>query len=209
MNMRSKVSSAILLDGIGHNRLLTRWHAAQLYQAGYGVLMYDQWANGCERRSDALVRLARSGRYLGRDRLGAGTGRRAYRWAGKDPRLRAIWVDGVAIQHAHDFPNPQTIGERIEQFYQGLLDLALTVYIGQLPDPIIDYAPRIAPRPVYLVAGEATEFEARASQRYADAIGTSATLWVVADGGHVNAHRLYPDEYRQRMIDFFNTAFDG
>lgn len=213
----------ILLHGIGDNRLLTRWHAAQLYQAGYGVLMYDQRAMGASEGatrsfgwldqddlSDVIDWVLAQGD-VDPDKIGAVGlslgGHIALPTAGKDPRLRAIWVDGVAIQHARDFPNPQTIGERIEQFYQGLLDLALTVYTGQLPDPIIDHAPRIAPRPVYLVAGEATEFEARASRRYAEAIGTSATLWVVDGGGHVNAHRLYPDDYRQRMIDFFNAAF--
>ena len=40
------------------------------------------------------------------------------------------------------------------------------------------------------------------------AAGEGKTLWIVPDGRHGQNHQLDPDKYEERIIDFFNHAFE-
>ena len=43
-------------------------------------------------------------------------------------------------------------------------------------------------------------------QRYYEAAGEPKSIWQITDVGHGGGITTYPDEYRRRMLEFFDTA---
>ncbi len=76
-------------------------------------------------------------------------------------------------------------------------------------DPI-RWVARISPRPLLLIHGEKDVFistsEILALYRTA---GEPKDLWIVPGAGHRNADELYPEEYRERVVGFFERWLGG
>ena len=68
--------------------------------------------------------------------------------------------------------------------------------------------PRIAPRPILLIHGDAdTRIPLEHSRRlFAAAHNPAAELWIVPGAGHVLAFTLVPDAYAARVLDFFGRS---
>ena len=66
--------------------------------------------------------------------------------------------------------------------------------------------PRIAPRPVLLVAGGGFPAEIRASRRYRAAGGRTVQLWELPDTGHTAGLRTHPAAYERRTVGFLDRA---
>jgi hypothetical protein len=66
--------------------------------------------------------------------------------------------------------------------------------------------PRIAPRPVLLVAGGGFPAEIRASRVYRTAGGRTVQLWELPDTGHTAGLRTHPAAYERRTIGFLDRA---
>lgn len=212
----------IVLHGIGGNRMQVLDYAEILYQAGYGVLLYDQRALGASEGQmqsfgwldvadvpaavDIILdELVANPVPVGIVGISLG-GHIAIPAAAHDPRIAAIWVDGVAAQHYADFPAIQNSAEIIQKMYYGLLDLALWARVGMSPEPIVDMIEGVAPRPVMIVAGGRTQLETRTGERYAQRAGETAQLWVIPEAGHVGGLSLIPDKYAEMLIAFFDRA---
>jgi hypothetical protein len=67
--------------------------------------------------------------------------------------------------------------------------------------------PRIAPRPVLLIASGAPT-EISANRAYRDAGGASTQLWELPDSGHTAGLRTHPTEYEQRTTEFLDQALE-
>ena len=68
--------------------------------------------------------------------------------------------------------------------------------------------PRIAPRPILLIHGDAdTRIPVEHSRRlFAAAHNPAAELWIVPGAGHVLAFTLAPETYAARVLEFFNRS---
>jgi uncharacterized protein len=66
--------------------------------------------------------------------------------------------------------------------------------------------PRIAPRPVLLIAYGGEPEEIPVNRRYRDAAGPSAELYEIPDAGHTAGVTTHPREYEQRVIAFLDRA---
>ena len=219
----------ILLHGYGGNRTAMLWHAEQLKKAGYGVLMYDERASG---ESEGMYRSYgwEDPRDVGgaldflsekteveQGKIGiAGCsigGQIALQGAAYYPQIGAIWADGASSVRAQDIHKPTNpiFGLIVVSNY--MLDWMYEVKLGiEAPTPMIEIIGDIAPRPIMLVGsgiphtfvgseGDHLEFYAR----YA---GENAELWVLPDAGHCGGPHARPEEYANRMVEFFDTAFD-
>lgn len=212
----------LVIHGINANRMASYQHAEILYDAGFGVILYDQRALGESTGNNqsfgwldvddvshvidfALEQPEVDPNKLGLAGLSLG-GHIGLPAAAQDERIQAVFVDGVAAQHAADYPPPASVAEHIERFYYGVVDVALAVHLREPIVPIVSVVENIAPRPALLFGGDATGLEGRTTPRYADLIGDSAEVWIIPDGGHLNGIDLYPDEYKQRMITFFQRT---
>ncbi len=71
---------------------------------------------------------------------------------------------------------------------------------------LLEFIPRIAPRPVLLVAGGGQPAEIPTARMYRAAGGANVDLWELPDTGHTAGLRKHPAEYERRIIGFLDRA---
>ncbi|MFN2152755.1 MAG: acyl-CoA thioester hydrolase/BAAT C-terminal domain-containing protein, partial [Anaerolineales bacterium] len=137
----------------------------------------------------------------------------ALQGAAYHPEIKAVWADGAAIIRAADNVRPKNpimwlvnMGNyMIDWQYQRVLEI-------EAPPAMIEIIGEIAPRPIVLVAGGIERpflgSEARYAHHYAQFAGDNAEVWVIDEAYHCDGPVQRPDEYAERMIQFFDAAFD-
>src|SRR3954447_3880282 len=85
--------------------------------------------------------------------------------------------------------------------------LGILLFSNESPPPsLIDVLPRIAPRPVLLIWATDSRNREAINTLYQQLIGPSATSWPLSDVGHIKGLQTRPEEYRRRVLDFFDSA---
>jgi len=213
----------ILLHGGGGNRTGTMWHAARLYEAGYGLLMYDQRAVGestgttqsfgwlDERDVPAVIDFLIEQPEVNPDRiggLGLSLGAHILIMAGPDePRLKALFLDGTGAGRTSDFPESQNFGEQFAFILNVQIERANQFHLGVSPPTgFVEQIPKLAPRPVLMVVGALDDFENRVNQRYTALLGENGEQWMIENAHHVGGAWTVPEAYTARMLDFFEQA---
>jgi len=222
-------ATIILLHGYGGNRTAMLWHAKRLVSAGYGVLMYDERASGESegtRRSygwedprdvQGAIRFIETGSGKNGEQIGiAGCSigaQIALQSAAYYPELEAVWADGASSVQARDLPAPDSPIMALMIFGNYTLDWAYELKLNmEAPAPMIEIIGNIAPRPIMLVGGGqphpvmGSEGE-KMVPRYAHYAGPNAQTWVIPEAVHCDGPARRPDEYAERMVEFFDTAF--
>jgi pimeloyl-ACP methyl ester carboxylesterase len=211
-------ATALLVHGSGGSRGRTVAHVKMLARNGYGVLALDLPGNGesagrsnglgdnaqpaVDSALDWLERRPETGRIAGYGlSLGAEVLLEA---AAHDQRIRAVVADG---------PTRPEDGARVQPppALDGLIeDLGLTAsraIAGTRPAPsITGLMPRIAPRPVLLVASSGFSAEIPANRVYARAGGPTTELYELQGVGHTRGLKRRPAAYEQRTIGFLDRA---
>ncbi|MBK8027352.1 MAG: hypothetical protein IPK19_39650 [Chloroflexi bacterium] len=213
----------MVLHGSRSDRTAALSHAQVLHAAGYGVLVYDQRASGestGDRQSIGLydqrdielilawlaARPEVDGERIGG--VGLSLGAHILIMAAPDtPGLKAIWSDGLGIGGADDLPAPRDIGESLIVFINRQAFWLGELYLGTPVPAFKTLIPQVAPRPLMLVAGGLHPYEAQFNRAYELSLGENGALWVIENAGHVGGLWAVPDEYRTRMIAFFDDAF--
>ena len=124
-----------------------------------------------------------------------------------------MWLDSAII----DFP--MLVENELERlgYPKALASPAITMgerIIGIHPNevPPITAASKAGDRPMYLVHGEDDgRISPQHSKKFYDkAVSSDAnvTLWMVEEGGHVDALWEHPDEYQNRLVTFFSSSLD-
>ena len=221
-------AAVILLHGYGANRTAMIWHAQQLYQAGYGLLLYDERASG-ESEGDqrtfgwrdpadvaGAIRFLQNKPGINPKQIGiAGCsigGQIALQSASYHQAIKAVWADGAAAVRAKDLPpttHPIRLLVRPSNY---LMDWMLSQKIDMPPPPaMIDLIGKIDKAPIMLVAGGTPHPlfgpEATAQKRFAAFAGDNAEVWVIDEAFHCDGPAYIPEEYAARMVAFFDEAF--
>ncbi|MFZ5878954.1 MAG: alpha/beta hydrolase [Chloroflexota bacterium] len=220
-------ATVILLHGYGGNRIGMAWHARQLVQAGYGVLLYDERASGeseGDHRSygwedprdvDGALRylsLRGTGGRVGMAGCSSGADI-ALHTAALNPAIDAVWADGASTIRAQDLPAPQNPWVALLIAGNYTLDWMYQVRLGiEPPRPLIELLPQIAPRPILLVGGgmERPLLDSEGdlfTLRYAQIAGPNARAWVIPEATHCDGPLQRPEEYAARLVAFFDQAF--
>jgi pimeloyl-ACP methyl ester carboxylesterase len=215
----------VLLHGSHGDRIGTAWHAQQLIQAGYGVLLYDQralgestgktlsfgWLDGpdllavfdylADRPEVDSERIGVVGLSLGAQiALNA-----AYQ---APDRVSVLWLDGVQAQRIEDFPEAKNVGEQFATVMNVLILKAAEIYLERpAPPAFVEILVELDQPEILLVFSGKDDFENRISQKYAEVIGANAQMWLIQDAAHTGGPTAVPDEYSQRMLAFFAMAF--
>ena len=84
---------------------------------------------------------------------------------------------------------------------QPLFELRLGM---RAPPSVVDVIGDIAPRPVFLVATE--DIERRFVGRYYEHAGEPRTLWEIPEANHGGGFRARPEEYEQKLVEFFDRS---
>ncbi|MCL4262196.1 MAG: alpha/beta fold hydrolase [Anaerolineae bacterium] len=218
----------ILLHGYGGNRTGNIWHAEQLYKAGYGLLLYDQRASGesegdhrsygWEDPADVAAAMDYVHGRADANNVNIGIvgcsigGQIAVQSAAQYPDITAVWADGTSSVRADDIPpsdHPLLFLVRASNY---LLDWLFAQRLNMEPPPaLIEQIGHIEPRPVMLVAGGQSHplygSESLIMHRYATYAGEHTAVWVIEEAYHCDGPAHRPDEYAERMVDFFAAAF--
>jgi len=76
-------------------------------------------------------------------------------------------------------------------------------------DPL-RWADRIAPRALFLIHGEEDPYASvEEVQRLYDAAGEPKELWIASGAGHRRVDQVYGEEYRERVLSFFDRYLAG
>lgn len=212
----------MVLHGSQGDRRNSLDHAVVLHDAGYGVLVYDQRASGessGDRQSVGLYdkrditpiidwlsahpevdaqRIGGVGLSLGAHILVMA--------APAEPRLKAVWSDGLGINTIDDLPDFPGAGEAFRRFIEGQSIWLGEIYLGERRVPYRELIPQIAPRPLMLIAGGADLYEGDINRGYEPYLGENGALWVVDGVQHVGGLGGQPTAYKARMLTFFEAA---
>jgi pimeloyl-ACP methyl ester carboxylesterase len=210
----------LLSHGSGGSRERVAAHVRMLARHGYGVLAFDNPGNGeseghsnglgsnvqpavdaalgwLARRSDVdPQRIAGFGSSLGAEVL--------LEAAARDPRLRAVVSDGAARPQDAADAKDQSLDARIGGWLA--LQAVRGVSGARLAPSLNGLVPRIAPRPVLLIAGGAEAAEIPTNRIYRDRGGPTVQLWELPDAGHTAGLRERPAEYERRTTGFLDRA---
>jgi uncharacterized protein len=217
----SRNGAAVLVShGSGGSRGRLPRHVEMLARHGYGVLALDNPGNGgSDGHSNGLGDNAQPAIRAGLDWLERRPGVDATRIAGfglslggevlleaasRDRRLAAVVSDGGARPMDQQEANPPRALDRASVW---LVEQAIRGISGMEPSrSLIPMMPRIAPRPVLLVASGRTRNEAETARLYRDAGGDRVKLWEIPDAGHTGGLRTRPREYERRTVGFLDLA---
>jgi pimeloyl-ACP methyl ester carboxylesterase len=218
----SRNRAAVLLShGSGGSRERVAAHVRMLARHGYGVLALDNPGNGeSQGHSNGLGYNAQPGvdaalRWLtGRpdvdpERIagfGSSLGAEVLlEAAARDDRLRAIVADGpTRPMDGHRVSDPALP----ERAFGAVWLHAVRGVSGMREAPsLVGLMPRIAPRPVLLIAGGVgAPDEIPANRAYRDAGGPTTQLWELPDAGHTGGLRTHPAAYERRTTTFLDRA---
>ena len=217
----SRNRTAVLLShGSGGSRERVAAHVRMLARHGYGVLALDNPGNGeSEGHSNGLGDNAQAGvtaalSWLTRrpdvdpDRIagfGSSLGAEVLlQAAAGDLRLRGVVGDGPARPRDAQRVGDPGLPERV------VAELGLQLVRGvsgmRESPSLVGIMPRIAPRPVLLIAGGGDPNEIPTNRSYRDAGGSTVQLWELPDTGHTAGLRTHPSEYERRTTTFLDRA---
>jgi uncharacterized protein len=217
-------AAIILLHGAGGSREQVRPYADMLTRHGYGILALDLRGHGMS--GGPTNRLGWQGssdigaalQYLrGREEveqiggLGLSMGGEVLLGAvSQCPLLVAVVADGATRRSTEELLALPSERPLYRNFTARVMFAAVQILSGdEPPKPLLESLIEAKSTTVLLIAGGANSLEVKFNELFADTIGSRATLWVAPDASHTAAFNLYPVEYEQRVISFFNRALLG
>jgi len=218
-------AAVLLLHPEASNRLGTIDGAKILVKHGYGVLLLDIRAHG---ESDgqvlpfggpeiedvrAAVGYLQSRPDADADRigvmgwsLGAQVGLLG---AARVPDVRAVVADGPGATAREDWPPAQTLGEWFYVPFDFVFYHVQPMFTRVTePLSIKSAVAQITPRPLLLISsGQA--YEERRMRYFYDAAREPKSLWVIPEATHIDGLSKRPEEYEEKVVEFFDAALLG
>lgn len=218
-------TAIVALHGSDGNRDQLLWHAQALAEEGYGVLLFDLRAHGesggtvfpvTNASPDVTAAMAylRSRREVDPERIGAvGLSLGAHvilQAAAEDASLKALVADGASTNTMDDLlplpPQYRLLYVAAPMWW--ITDQMADLMSGVPARPLTVLVEKIAPRPILFISGN-QEPESFVNRRLYEHAGPTAQLWELSDTEHVGGIFAHPEEYKQRMLSFFDAALLG
>jgi hypothetical protein len=73
------------------------------------------------------------------------------------------------------------------------------------PEPLLESMVAARETRYLLIAGGTETQEVAFNELFTETLNGRAELWIAPQASHTNAFSLYPQEYEQRLITFFET----
>ena len=220
----SNGAAIIGVHGLNGNRTHTMPYIHTLVEHGYGMLLFDLRAHGesggevfaasWDSDQDILAGLKylKSRVEIDAERIGAfglSAGAHAVLYASaKTEDIKALFLDGTGIGRTEDVLDPLIpelrplfFGIPMNHFHHVMIEVFS--HIPAAP-PIKEVIPLINPRPILFVAAGSDTFERAIASRYSELAGVNAECWIIPDVQHLGGIHTYPEEYANRMVQFFN-----
>jgi pimeloyl-ACP methyl ester carboxylesterase len=213
-------ATILFAHGGGGNRLSVGQleQAAALSKRGFGVLLYDLRGHGDSAGTQvsftgtdvlAALNYLRNRSDVDPDRVGAiGLSLGAInivQAAAQDRGLKAIVLDGLGQSGSADLPSPTTAPELLLALQRAVTFAALRAR-GVVDAPVIESLGRLPSLPTLFISGAGQDLEREAVRRYFATTGEPQSLWEIPEGTHAYTWAARPEEYVQRIVDFFTTS---
>jgi uncharacterized protein len=213
-------ATIVFAHGGGSNRLGVGQleQAAALAERGFGVLLFDQRAHGasdgtqtsftgadvlaalnylCSRSDVDPSRIGAIGLSLGAINI--------VHAATQQDNIKAMVLDGLGQSGSADLPPPVTLTELIPAAQRSIIFLVLRLR-GAVDQPVIDSLSRLPPRPTLFISGAGQDLEREATRRYFAVTSKPKEIWEIPEGSHAYTWAARPQEYVQRIVDFFEQS---
>jgi uncharacterized protein len=212
----------VFLHGYGATRMEMLDRAAALAGEGYGVLLYDLRGHGESGGAframgwpdaadlTAVIDFLAARPEIRKDGIGgfgfSVGGQILLRAAAEDPRIRAVAADDPGYSRAEDIPPMSSATDIFQAQFVVPLDLSLISARSGVPIPggVADALPRIAPRPLLLIASGQLEISRLLERHYFSLAGEPKTLWEIPEAGHGGTYFARRAEYDARLLEFFS-----
>lgn len=216
-------AAVILSHPEASNRVGVLEAAAMLARNGYGVLLFDLRAHG-ESEGEVLPfggaeaeDVVGAAAYLqGRedidpDKIGAmglSLGAQvSILGAAQSETIKAVVADGPCCTTFEDWPRPQSLGAWLYVPYDLVFFRMLQWHANvSKPMSIQEAIARIAPRSVLLIGGSS---EQNMLEHHYRAAQEPKALWIIPEASHINGLNVRPEEYEERVVDFFAESLLG
>ncbi|NUM49348.1 MAG: dienelactone hydrolase family protein, partial [Anaerolineales bacterium] len=131
----------------------------------------------------------------------------AIRTAARYPEISAVLAEGGYFNLGEDFVEPDTEEPLPRKIFLYTIAGVFWLRTGVNPWEVspVDDIGALSPRPVLLIYGEQEAASGRA-QMQLDAAGEPKALWLVPGGDHGQNHRIAPEAYARRVVEFFDSA---
>jgi dienelactone hydrolase len=215
-------AAVIVFPGEGGAR-----HARMLAEEGYGALLLDPRGYGRSEGDpnafgwrgrgdlDAAVAWLQTRPDVDDGRVGglglSVGGEQMLEAAAGNDGLGAVVSEGAGIRSVRETfvrEGPHPVELALQYPFDLVLTVTTTVLTGHLPPPSLEeLAARIAPRAVFFVYGQNGQaIEPTVNVPYFRAAGEPKELWEVRGAGHIGGIAAQPDDYRERVVRFFDEA---
>ena len=126
--------------------------------------------------------------------------------AAGNPALRAVVADGAGERSVRESRLRGRAGWLSLPSYL-VQTAAVAVLSGDRPPPsLVDVAPKIAPRPLFLIGAGADNGGEDLQPHYFAAAKEPKAFWKIPEAGHTGGFAARPREYARRLADFFDAA---
>jgi uncharacterized protein len=199
--------------------------ARMLARHGYGVLLFDRrgegksdgepnsWGWGGEKDIKAAVAFLQRRRDVEAGRIGgiglSVGGEMMLDAASDTPSLAAVVSEGAGARvFSEEMDFDMTGLEKATNAAPAWIKQAsIAVFANQSPPTNLrDLVPKIAPRPLLLIAAPNSGHGEDLNRGYFNAAGEPKTLWEIPESGHVGGLEARPAEYERRVVGFFDQA---
>ncbi len=219
-------AAIIAVHANGGNRTGVLVHAQVLAEAGYGVLLFDVRGFGESEGSLApypplgmaedvigAVDYLQQRPDVDDERIGAvGLSLGANMIliaAAENDSIRAVLADGATESRTiEDVPGLNAMPPLLKAYMRIVINITMRLMgiATEFPGPFIsDSIQQIAPRPILLISTGVSEEQAQNAMLYEHA-GEPKTLWDLPDVAHIHGLFARPEEYRSKMLEFFDQA---
>jgi uncharacterized protein len=199
--------------------------ARMLARHGYGVLLFDRrgegasdgepnsWGWGGDRDIKAAIAYLQRRPDVDPDRIGgiglSVGGELMLETAAETTELKAVVSEGAGARSYIEEKDEDATGvDRVMgSAYSALKTASIAVFANQAPPPDLeDLVPRIAPRPVLLIAAPNSPNGEELNVDYHRAAREPKALWEIPESKHIGGLEARPQEYERRVTRFFDEA---
>jgi len=220
----------ILIHGYGYDRRGTDFQTRILVAAGYGVLLYDLRDHGESESKGSLNSFNRMQIYASDllevvnylkqkaevKKIGlVGISLGAFATLNSSPEtlnsFAALWLDGLRFENfGAQLPanTPNAFFKKIfDHQTRWLASLHADKSIPPAPPTFAQIIPTITHPKLMLVASGLDESERSTNEKLIPLLGGNKELWIIENAWHIGGRFDAPDEYREKLLAFFASAF--
>jgi dienelactone hydrolase len=127
--------------------------------------------------------------------------------ASQYPAIRAIVADGATRRSTGELLALPSERPLVRNFTARVMFAAVQLFSGESPPlPLLDSMLAASSTRFLLIAAGNNAMETAFNQHFAVTLGDRASLWIAPETEHTGALSRYPQEYEQRVIEFFDSA---